>query len=181
MIAVVICRKMLPPIQFIAAFEAAGWNSARRIAVHDAVPSNHPAHELLACFGGLHVFPESNTGVECGTSDVDFQFVEHRWYDIGEWEKLLETRLCGVALASETYEQIWLAADERVFAINDVTDGFSFVGANIVDAIGNLLSGIRHRPLLPPGKTGTIIYGETMLVGDPRVYEWHPASNGHDR
>lgn len=171
---VVICPIMQPPIQFIAAFEAAGWSNTRHVAVHDAVPVDHPARELLASFGGLHVFPKSDSGIECGTSDVDFQFVDHRWHVIDEWEKLLAVRLCGVALASKTYEQIWLAADGRVFASNDVTDDFSFVGAEINDAIGNLLSGIRHRPLLLPGETRTMIYGETMLSGDPRIYEWHP-------
>jgi hypothetical protein len=172
---------MLPPKEFVTAFESAGWSHARLVVVHPEVPVDHPAHDLLACFGGLHVFPESEGGIECETSDVDFQFVEHRLQVVDEWERLLAVRLCGIALASATYEQIWLAGDGRVFATNDLTDQFSFVGAQIDDAIGNLLSGIRRRPLLPPGKIETKIYGETLLAGDPRVYEWNAKLNGKDR
>lgn len=164
---------MLPPSQFITAFEVAGWTSMRHVKVHDDVPLNHPAHKLLASFGGLHINPLCDRGAECGTSDIMFQYVEHRFECVDEWEKRLAVELCGVALASRTYMQVWLAADGRVFGSNDITDQFCFVGATIDNAIFNLLSGVRVRPLLPPGQTETMMYGDKVQLGDPRLYAWN--------
>ena len=163
---------MSPPTEYAFAFVAAGWTESRRIPVVQSVSQSHPAYAILASFGGLHVKPQTERGIECRTADIAFQSVDHRLCIVDEWQDKLGIQFCGVALAAETYEQIWVATDGRVFASNDITDDFFFVAKSMTDAIINLLSGIRHQPLLLLGSSDITIYGETILRHDPRIYQW---------
>ena len=159
----------------IPLFAAAGWQADWQFDVPTGIPNNHPARTLLGRFGGLHIKPESESGLECATADVDIRPLDHRWPTVDHWELLLATTLVGFALASDTYEQLWVASDSRVFSSNDITDHVGYVGDCFNSAMRNILTGIRHRPMLAPGETGINYYGEDYLAGDLRIYNWRPS------
>ena len=153
-------------------FNKAGWHNGWKFEVPDHIPSDHPAYLILHRYGGIHVQPEVVSGFECATADIQFQPLEHRSETVDKWQDLLSTHLIGFGLASKSYEQLWAASDNRIFTSNDVTDDFGFVGDCFNSSILNLLTGVRHRPMLPPGKSGLKYYGENYLNGDPRIYNW---------
>jgi hypothetical protein len=153
-------------------FTSAGWHPDWQFDVPARIPDGHPAFSVLKRFGGLHIKPETAEGLECAAADVDIRPLDHRWPAVDLWESHLATRLVGFALASDTYEQLWIASDSRVFTSNDITEDVGYVGDCFNTAIHNILTGVRHRPLLAPGKTGVTYYGEDYLAGDSRIYNW---------
>jgi SUKH-3 immunity protein len=60
------------PASIAVHFLAAGWRPGRHVTVAPAVTTDHPAHAILAEFGGLRV-GQAGQGEECGTSDLVFQ------------------------------------------------------------------------------------------------------------
>ncbi|MEO1530292.1 MAG: SUKH-3 domain-containing protein [Planctomycetota bacterium] len=156
----------------LSLFATAGWHSDWKFVVPTDNSHDHPAFNVLSRFGGLHLKPYADSGVECATADVDIRPLEHRSPTVDRWESHLATTLVGFALASDTYAQLWIAADSRVFASNDVNDCLGYVGDGFNSAIRNVLTGVRHQPLLAPGETGVNYYGEDYHAGDPRVYNW---------
>ncbi|EMI53025.1 SUKH-3 domain-containing protein [Rhodopirellula sallentina] len=156
-------------------FTSAGWHSDWQFDVPTRIPHDHPAFNVLGRFGGLHIKPDTDSGVECATADVDIRPLEHRWPTVDRWQSHLATTLVGFAVASDTYEQLWIASDSRVFTSNDITEYVGYVGDGFNAAMLNLLTGVRHRPLLAPGETGINYYGEDYHAGDPRIYNWQPS------
>ena len=153
-------------------FTSAGWHSDWQYDVPARIPNDHPAFNILCLFGGLHIQPDTDSGLECATADVDIRPLEHRWPTIDRWESHLATKLVGFALASDTYEQLWLASDSRVFATNDITESIGYVGDCFNTAMHNMLTGVRHQPMLGAGESGINYYGEDYLADDPRIYNW---------
>jgi len=153
-------------------FASAGWHPDWRFDVPADTPNGHPVFSILSRFGGLHIKPETDSGVDCATADVDIRPLNNRWPTVDRWQSHLATTLVGFALASDTYEQLWVASDSRVFASNDITDHVSYVGDCFNTAMHNMLAGVRHRPMLAPGETGITYYGEDYLASDPRIYNW---------
>jgi len=130
---------MLDP-DLVPYFARAGWHDAWKSPEPLSVPKDHPAFCILQRFGEIHVHPTTESGHECGVGDVHFQQIGHRWGIVDEWEAWLNTRFVGIALASESWEQLWIVDDGRIFSTNDVTDNLGFVGDGFNDAIPCLVS-----------------------------------------
>lgn len=169
-----------PPAEFESNFATAGWSGAWRHLPDDQIPLGHPAHEVLTRFGGLHVYPSCDTGIECATSDIEFAFLTAQ-EPAAEWEPQLKVQLVGIAHTFGTYQQLWLSNDNRYFATDDMTDTFAFVADNFQDAVRHCLAGLRMRPLLPASDSSVMIYGETMTDGDSRLYDWTTSARFRDR
>lgn len=153
-------------------FNEASWHARYRFQVPDTISVDHPAFRFLSRFGGIRLHPHTKSGLECPTADVHFQPIRFRPESVDQWQPLLGTELIGFGLAANGYEQLWLSTDDRVFASNDIDENFFYVGATFSNATRNLLQGIRHRPLIPLGRTLVHCYGEDYLADDPRVYNW---------
>lgn len=160
-----------PPAEFAEAFVTAGWYEKRWIEPEQSVPRDHPAFAVLGQCRGLHVRPNSGAGLECATSDIQFCRVELHEEAVA-WTERLHVRLVGVAKIWNDYGRLWLAEDGRCFATDDLTEAFSWVADDLQDAIRRLFSGVRIRPLLPPGEGSVMLYGETLATGDGRLYNW---------
>jgi hypothetical protein len=146
-------------------FREAGWHEDWQSPDGDDVPETHPAREVLTRFSGIHIQGKFN--------DIEFTLLDEPTNIINVWEDLLFTELIGIALASQTYEELWMASDGRLFSTNIiVATHFFFVGECFNRAVENLVIGIRCRPLLRPGQTGVDCYGENYLEKDPRIYDW---------
>jgi hypothetical protein len=153
-------------------FIAAGWHCGRRVAVTAAVPADHPAHAILAAFGGLTVTPDREAGEECAPDDLAFREL---WPDesITEvWAGLLGTRLVGVADMHHGHGELYVAADGRCFGRSCVHDAFYFEGASFAEAAERAMLGRRSQPLLRPDQSSVTLYGNRFTANSPEVYRY---------
>jgi hypothetical protein len=158
------------PASIRHSFLASGWAPGRRIAVSSAVAADHPAHAILAEFGGLMV-GESGCGEECAKMDVMFQAL---WPDssIRVWEELLVTQLIGVADVCQKHEELYVDHHGRLFGASVVHDAFYFRGASFGGAMEGLLLGRRAQPLLKPDQDRVMLYGEEFTADHPSIYRY---------
>src|ERR1700754_2579188 len=77
------------PLGVRLAFLFAGWRPWRSIAIHPAIAHDHPAHAVLRTYGGLTVGGVGLT-IRFGPFLEDQDLIEG-------WERLLKTRLIGIA------------------------------------------------------------------------------------
>jgi hypothetical protein len=151
-------------------FAAAGWECGRRVAVPAAVPREHPAHAVLAEFGGLLV-GNDRAGQECATAAVEFKYLEPD-RSISVWADLLRSRLIGVADVSNGHAEMYVDDSGRLFWASCIHDAFSFAGASFAEAMERLLLGKRSQPMLRPDQSSVDMWGEVFTSDDPRVYKY---------
>jgi hypothetical protein len=159
----------IPPV-VRSQFLVPGWRFPRCVRVDPRVPSEHPAHEILAELGGLHI-GKIGPGIECATSHLRFAFCDAD-EDYGLcWSGLLASKL--IAFAETGNGHGWLFVDEggRVFGGSQAHDAFYFEGDNFAVAAERLLLGRRARPMLKPDQEEIYIYGEKYTRGHPEVFE----------
>lgn len=169
----------IPPKEFELMFTAAGWSGDSRI-VDKTYRDNHVGWDVLESYNGIHVYPKSSAGLECASGDIHFQWVRPICKQVEKWQTLLNTRFMSVAVTHRQYSVLWIATDGAVFASNDITDVFGFVGPDITVAIRNELSGIRNQPLMRDDESTLSYYGDNYNRGDSRLFDWHiyAAKNG---
>jgi hypothetical protein len=107
-----------------SAFAAAGWKAGRQVTVPAVVPHQHPAHAVLAEFGGL-VVGQNGPGEECTKSTLSFGYIEpHR--AILRWADLLQSRLIGVAEIEDGHAELYADTSGRWFFASCIHDAFAF-------------------------------------------------------
>jgi hypothetical protein len=135
------------------------------------VPHDHPAHGLLARFGGLRIgVNENNEMLSEIRNDIAFEPVE-RYGEIHEWERLLRTRLIGVAETHHHHGLLYLSEDERFFNLSGMHDAMGFNGRGFEDAIDNLLFG-QSMPMIRPDQSSVSWYGIVYAPGDAALYNY---------
>jgi hypothetical protein len=115
------------------AFAVAGWKDGRRVTVPALIPHQHPAHAVLAEFGGLMV-GQNGRGEECAKHTLLFGYVEPDRV-ILRWADLLQSRLIGVADIENGHAELYVDASGRWFFGSSVHDAFAFAGASFAEAV----------------------------------------------
>jgi SUKH-3 immunity protein len=151
-------------------FAAAGWEAGRRVAVPELVPHLHPAHAVLAEFGGLTV-GQNGPGRECAKHSLVFGYVEPDPI-ILRWDDLLQSRLIGVADIEDGHAELYVDTSGRCFFASCIHDAFAFEGASFADAMERQLLGQRSQPMLRPDQSSVVMWGEVYTSDDPRVYKY---------
>jgi hypothetical protein len=136
-----------------------------------AVPSDHPAFDVLAELGGLTV-GKCGAGIECATSDLAFEWSDFADDTVTWWGQRLRTHLIKVAEYHHVHGELYVDSAERCFSASLVDDNFSFIGDTFGEGVERLLLGKRSRPMLRPNQKSVIFYGEEYRRGDPRIYPW---------
>jgi hypothetical protein len=160
----------IPPI-VRSQFLIPSWRFPRRMRVDPRVPTQHPAHEILAEMGGLHI-GQSGPGIECATSDLHFAFREADEEYGSCWGSLLASKLVAIAEVGNCHG--WLFVDEggRFFGGSQIHDAFYFEGDTFAEAAERLLLGRRARPMLKPDQDEIYLYGEKFTRGHPAVFDY---------
>jgi len=153
--------------------KAAGWRANRKVAVSPSVPANHPAWQALSSFGGLHIYPDGDAGIECATSDIDFNSPAAT-PELAEWAQLLRSTLVPVAGVHRSHGLLCIASDGTCFGSSYIHDAFYFEGDRLDVAIERMLLGKRARPMLRPDQSQVTLYGQTFARGDQGVFAWQP-------
>ena len=158
--------------------QAAGWHANRRVALPEGFQAyagdGHPAEGILASLGGLHV-GSTGGGIECAKSDLDFKWVrDWAWldHDIEDWNRLLHTRLVGIAEVHHAHGALCVASDGRCFGASGVHDVFYFEGESFGEALSGLLHGRRARPMLRPDQEVVTLYGIDYTSDSPELYRY---------
>src|SRR5512133_3814730 len=103
------------PRSVIAHFVEAGWTPTRRVPVPVAVPSDHPAFDVLAELGGLTV-GKCGAGKECATSDLAFEWSDFADDTVTWWGQRLRTHLIKVAEYHHAHGELYVDSAERCFS-----------------------------------------------------------------
>jgi hypothetical protein len=157
------------PSNIAKLFAEAGWMPGRKVAVDSDVPGTHPAHAILAEFGGLHVGTPGADGEEIARSDIEIGYVSESEPTITAWEKVLGTELVGIGRVHNGHVELYVSSAGRVFTCSAVHKAFMFEGASFAAAAEGILTGRKARLMLPPDKTSVRLFGDDFRVGDPRV------------
>ena len=156
-------------------FERVGFKPTRNVPVHPAVPRDHPAYELLACLGGLRVGVNDNDELlEEIRNDIAFEYTEP-YAEIEEWERLLRTRLVGVAETHHRHGLLLLGDDERFFNLSGMHDAMGFNGIGFRNAIDNLFFG-QSLPMIRPDQHSVSWYGIEYTANDSGLYRYNDVS-----
>ena len=152
------------------AFDAAGWKVGRRVTVPAVVPHQHPAHAVLAEFGGL-VVGQNGRGEECAKHSLSFGYLEPD-RAVLRWADLLQSRLIGVAEIEDGDAELYVDASGRWFFASCIHDAFAFEGASFAEAVERELLGWRCKPMLRPDQSSIVMWGEVFTSDDPTVYSY---------
>jgi hypothetical protein len=153
-------------------FVAAGWHPGRQVEVSAEVPAGHPAWEILKAFGGL-VIPEREP--EPGWPVIEefvFGLLTPVPAIISDWERFLHSRLVGIAEVHSGHAELYIDATGRCFGLSLMHDAFYFHGSSFVDAVEGLLTRRRSRPMLRPGQSSVMLYGERYTATSPELYRY---------
>ena len=102
-------------------------------------------------------------------NDIDFMWTARHGH-IDEWERILGTRLVGIAETHHHHGLLYLSDDERFFTLSKMHDAMGFAGTGFAHAIDNLLFS-RSRPMIRPDQTMVRWYGIEYRHGDAGLYE----------
>jgi SUKH-3 immunity protein of toxin-antitoxin system len=142
----------------------------RQVPVPGLVPQDHPAHAVLAEFGGLEV-GESGSGQECAKNKLAFGYVEPD-RSVLRWADLLQSQLVGVAEIADGHAELYMDAFGRWFLASCIQGAFAFEGSSFAEAMEHQLLGQRSQPMLRPDQSSVVMWGEVFTPGDPRVYRY---------
>jgi SUKH-3 immunity protein len=112
------------PNSVLTVFAAAGWEVDRRVTVPSLVPHSHPAHAVLAEFGGLMV-GQNGRGEECAKHALLFGYIEPG-VAVLRWADLLQSPLIGVAEMEDGHAELYVDASDRWFFASCIHDAFAF-------------------------------------------------------
>ena len=151
-------------------FSDSGWQVGRRVNVPESVPNQHPAHAVLAEFGGLTV-GQNGAGKECAKHALAFGHVEPD-RAVLRWADLLGTELIGVADIEDGHGELYVDASGRWFFASCIHNAFAFLGASLSEAMEHELLGKRSQPMLRPDQSSVMMWGEVFTSDDPRIYKY---------
>lgn len=162
-------------VRAISYFDRVGVKPTCRVSVHAAVPRDHPAYELLVCFGGLRVgVDENDEMLEEIRNDIAFEYTEP-YGEIEEWERLLRTRLFGIAETHHRNGLLFLSDDERFFNLSGMHDAMGFNGVGFTKAVDNLFFG-QSMPMIRPDRKSVLWYGIEYTANDSGLYRFSDES-----
>lgn len=110
--------------------EEAGWRSNRSVPVKGSVPEDHPAWRALSAYGGLHIHPDSDAGIECATSDIDFNS-PNTPPEVTQWSRLLRSNLVPIAEVHRSHGLLCVASDGACYGSSYIHDAFYFEGESL--------------------------------------------------
>jgi hypothetical protein len=157
------------PSNIAKLFAGAGWMPGRKVAVDPEVPESHPAHAILAEFGGLHVGIPGADGEEIARSDIEICYVAESEPTVTAWEKVLGTELIGIGRVHNGHVELYISGAGRIFTCSGVHKAFMFEGTSFGEAAEGILSGRKAKLMLLPDKSSVRLFGDDFRVGDPRV------------
>lgn len=163
-----------PPDAVRQSFLDAGWYPGRSVPVPASIPTEHPAWNILAAFGGLVLLerdPEPDpewTPIE----ELAFRALFPCPANTDLWGQLLGTRLVGIADVHNAHGEFYLAADGRCFGASCIHDAFYYHGATFAEAVEGILLRRRARPMLRPDQPSVTLYGDRFTAESPEVY-WY--------
>ena len=156
-------------------FQRVGFSPTRSVPVHPAVPRDHRAFELLACLGGLRIgINENDEMLEEIRNDITFEYTEPDG-EIEKWERLLRTRLVGIAETQNGHGLLFLGDDERFFSLSGIYDAMGFNGIGFSDAVDNLFFG-QSMPMIRPDQRSVSWYGIEHAPNDAGLYRYDDVS-----
>ena len=126
------------------------------------VPPQHPAHSILAEFGGLTVGPNGR---------VSFGYIEPD-RAVLRWAELLQSQLIGVAEIENGHAELHVDTFGRWFFSSCIHDAFAFEGVSLPEAMECELLGRRCMPMVRPDQSRVVMWGEIFTSDDPRVYRY---------
>ena len=134
--------------------------------VDPRVPTDHPAYEALAEFGGLCLTKRTNNYT---VSEVDFQYSE--WPDerADSWETALDTRLVAIAELHNAHGTMYMSKGGFLLGISEVHPACWFDGRSLAEALTNIFTDVRSRPMLLDHEKTTNLYGREFTRDDPEV------------
>jgi hypothetical protein len=168
---------LVPPPEVLSLFERAGWYVNRHVTESLPIPFSHPAAQILASFAGLEVQPESEAGIECATSDINFGPLSEDDSLVAQWAALLETDLVGFAEYHCSHGALYVASDGRCYGLSYIHPAFYYCGSTFSDAIIKILKGYKAKPMLLPNQDEVTLYGETHTTHSPDLYDYKAHSS----
>ncbi len=151
-------------------FLRAGFDPERKVQVDPKVPQDHPAYDLLSKLAGFHIgVGEDEEMLEEIYNDIAFQYTAP--YGIAEWQRLLKTRLVGIAELHHRHGVLFVGDDERYYHRSGMHDAMGYVGTGFTSAIDGLLFG-RSQPMIRPDQPSMTWYGIVFTNEDPRLYDY---------
>lgn len=153
-------------------FLDAGWYPGRCVRVPRAVPRGHPAHAVLAAFGGL-ILPEREP--EAGWPVIEelvFAALTRDPTITGVWGRLLRSTLVGIARVHSDHAELYMDATGRCFGRSLMHDAFYYHGASFEETIEGFYEGRRSRPMLRPGQSSVTLYGLRFTAESPELYRY---------
>jgi hypothetical protein len=152
------------PSSMSQVFERAGWHRGRNVGVPADVPSQHPAHALLAELAGIRLKrPASNI------RSITFTHVMEAASHVRPWEAALATTMVGIAQQDDGHAELYLTEREEVIGCSLVHFALWLVGRTFPEAREAIVRGEPSKPMLLPGENGVTLYGSVYLQGDPAV------------
>jgi len=153
-------------------FVVAGWYPGRAVEVPPEVPASHPAWEVLREFGAL-VIPEREP--EPGWPVIEefvFGMLAPVSPIISDWERFLHSCLVGIASVHSDHAEMYIDTTGRCFGLSLMHDAFYFHGETFADAVEGMLTRRRSRPMLRPGQSSVMLYGERYTATSPELYRY---------
>jgi hypothetical protein len=161
----------LVPVDLTEKFEQSGWHRGRRVAVDSRVPVGHPAHLILAEFGGLKLMRFYGDYEVC---EVDFRHLPEKDDRTLCWEAALGAELVGIAEHHNVHGELLISSTGHVFGNSIVHPAFWLEGSSFQEAMGNLMAGHPDRPMLLDTDTSVMLFDREYTQDDPEVL--HPSS-----
>lgn len=152
--------------KLIAALHAVDWHRGRNVAVDAAVPTKHPAHAVLAEFGGLRLKRFYGDYEVC---EVDFQYLPGKDDLPRLWEAALGTELIGIAEYHNAHGELYISGLGKVFGNSIIHPAFWYVGNTFQEAMEHIVEGHPGRPMLLDSETSAMHYGREYTRDDAEV------------
>lgn len=152
-------------------FLECGWTCQHSAKVPDTIPVLHPAHEILRTFGGIKLL-ENDCDDDDPYEKFEFRLIPDPDSAIQAWSRRLRSQLVGIANEDGCHAELYVDGTGRCFSNSLVHGAFAFAGDSLGDTLLGVLNHRRYRPLLRPWQNEISMYGEWIVRGDPRVYDY---------
>ncbi len=162
---------LMLPARLVWRFVVSGWYPGRRRGLHDGIPKDHPAAEILVRFGGLTV-GRVGDGKECATSDIQFRAIGSAAPDILAWNALLQTTLVGIGEVDHGHGELYIDSHGRCYGLSSIHDAFYFERDTFGEAVERILLGRRSLPMLRPDRESVDLYGITHTANHPDTHSY---------
>ena len=152
-------------------FLDAGWFRGRSVPVPDWVPASHPAHAILAVYGGLTI-PESEP-------EEGWPVIEELVFEAlpvskvsRVWSRLVKSELVGIARVHSDHAELFIDEPGRCYGRSLIHDAFWYQGDSFGQAVESILLHVRAQPMLRPGQVAVSMYGEWYTASSPEIYQY---------